>query len=319
MFPHPPVRLVAIAVAGALALTGCGGDSASSGTPAAATRTITDATGAQLTVPTQPKNVVALAETDLDAAIALGVTPVGASKSRQGDSVAGYLAGKVPGVKLVGEITEPDPEAIAALNPKPDLILYGHFLPPDPAQLKDLNAIAPTVVTSLVADDWKKSLKGVADALNLEAKGTEVLASYDKQLGEVKTAVAPRASAKVSLVRWNPQGPSYLQKQHFASTVVAELGLARPAGQLTEGTGPSQPVSLEKLDVLDGDYLFLGTLNNDGVAALAQAEKNPAWNKLAVVAGKKVVTVDGVPWTSRGGPVAAGIVLDDVRKALTAG
>jgi iron complex transport system substrate-binding protein len=279
-------------------------------------REITDASGAKVKVPANPKNVVALAETDLDAAIALGVTPIGASKSRQGDSVAGYLSSKVPNVKLVGEIVEPDIEAIAALNPKPDVILYGHFIDPDPAQIADLNAIAPTVITSVVTDDWKASLKGVANALNLSAKADEVLKDYDKKVKETKDALGANASASVSLVRWNPQGPSYLQKQHFASTIVNELGLKRPQAQQTEGTGPSEPVSLEKLDVLDGDWLFLGTLNADGASALAQAEQNPTWTQLKAVKDKHVVTVDGVPWTSRGGPIAAGLVLDDIRKAL---
>ncbi|GAA3883389.1 amonabactin ABC transporter substrate-binding protein [Saccharothrix violaceirubra] len=317
-------RLLGAALIGALALTACGSGgetTTSSSAPSSAAqdtgpRTITDATGAKVTVPANPKNVVALAETDLDAAIALGVTPIGASKSRQGDSVAGYLSAKVPNVKLVGEIVEPDIEAIAALDPKPDVILYGHFIEPDPAQLADLNAIAPTVVTSIVSDDWKTSLKGVANALNLSAKADEVLKDYDKKVEETKKALGANASAEVSLVRWNPQGPSYLQKQHFASTVVSELGLKRPQVQQTDGTGPSEAVSLEKLDVLDADWIFLGTLNSDGAAALAQAEQNPTWTKLKAVGAKHVVTVDGVPWTSRGGPIAAGVVLDDIRKAL---
>ncbi|HEX5740327.1 MAG TPA: iron-siderophore ABC transporter substrate-binding protein [Pilimelia sp.] len=312
-----PARLAALTLVGALALAGCGSEAADA--PAAAqSRTITDATGAQIKVPARPTNVVALAETDLDAAVALGVTPVGASKSRQGDSVAGYLKDKVPGVTVVGEIIKPNVEAIAALNPKPDLILYGHFVTPDPKQLDDLRAIAPTVVTSLVADDWKKSLRGVADALNLAAKADEVLAAYDRKLAEVKKALGGNGDATVSLVRWNPQGPSYLQKQHFASTIVAELGLRRPQGQLTDGTGPSEAVSAEKYDLLDADWMFLGTLNNDGAAALAQAAKNPLWNKLKVTRAARVVAVDGVPWTSRGGPVAAGIVLDDIRRHLGA-
>ncbi|CCH30007.1 iron-siderophore ABC transporter substrate-binding protein [Actinosynnema sp. NPDC047251] len=315
-------KLFAAVALAALSLTACGGGGSTdtgSSSPAAAEqgpRTITDATGAQLTVPAKPKNVVALAETDLDAAIALGVTPIGASKSRQGDSVAGYLASKVPGIKLVGEIVEPDLDAIAALDPKPDIILYGHFIEPDPAQIADLNAIAPTVVTSLVKDDWKASLKGVANALNLSAKADEVLKDHDKKVADTKGALGANATAEVSLVRWNPQGPTYLQKQHFASTVVGELGLKRPQAQQTDGTGPSDPVSLEKLDVLDADWLFLGTLNADGAGALKQAEANPTWTQLKAVQAKHVVTVDGVPWTSRGGPVAAGVVLDDIRKAL---
>ncbi|MBW4716877.1 ABC transporter substrate-binding protein [Saccharothrix obliqua] len=314
-------KLFAAVALATLTLTACGGGGTDTGTTSSAAegpRTITDATGAQVTLPAQPKNVVALAETDLDAAIALGVTPIGASKSRQGDSVAGYLAAEVPGVKLVGEIVEPNLEAIAALDPKPDVILYGHFIEPDPAQIADLNAIAPTVVTSLVKDDWKASLKGVANALNLSAKADEVIRDYDRKVKDTKDSLGANANAEVSLVRWNPQGPTYLQQQHFASTIVADLGLKRPRAQQTEGTGPSDPVSLEKLDVLDADWLFLGTLNADGASALEQAEANPTWTQLKAVRAKHVVTVDGVPWTSRGGPVAAGIVLDDIRKALGA-
>lgn len=314
--------LVAVGLVAALGLTACGDTTSAPPAPSAVdsgTRTITDASGARVTIPAKPRNVVTLAETDLDAAVALGVKPIGAGKSRQGDSVAGYLADRVAGVTLVGEITEPDLEAIATLNPRPDVILYGHFIDPDPKQIADLNAIAPTVITSMVKDDWRASLKGVADALNLTDKADALLAEYTTAVSTTRAALGANADAEVSLARWAAQGPSYLRQQHFASLIVSELGLRRPAAQMTEGTGPSQPVSMEKLDVLDADWLFLGTLNQDGSSALAEAGKNPAWSTLRVVKAGKVVPVDGVPWTSRGGPVAARIVLDDIRKAMSAG
>lgn len=72
----------------ALALTACGSSEASDGaagpdsSSAAKTNQVTDATGTSVKVPAAPERVVALSEMDLDAALALGVKPVGLTAGR---------------------------------------------------------------------------------------------------------------------------------------------------------------------------------------------------------------------------------------------
>src|SRR5882757_8533351 len=87
----------AAVMTGALLLTACGSDDDSSvaaDSSTSATRTITDAQGRKVKVPAEPQKVVALSEPTLDAALALGIEPVGATAGRGQTGVSTYLAGK---------------------------------------------------------------------------------------------------------------------------------------------------------------------------------------------------------------------------------
>lgn len=300
--------------AAALALTACGPGAAQEKAPAAETRTVTDASGERIRVPAAPKRVVALTETDADAAIALGVTPVGMVNGRFAKEIPAYLKEKMPDAKVVGDIQAPKLDAVA--KARPDVILAG-FLK-DENVLAQLKKITPaTVLTQKVTDDWKTTLRSVADVLNRGDKVDEVLDAYDERVAEVKAELGGNAGSEVSITRWNPTGPSYMLSGSFASLVVKDLGLTRPKAQLSpEGVSPSDPLSLENLKMLDGDWMFLGTLNPDAEAALAEAKKVDAFKNLGVVKAGKVVNVDGAIWTSRGGPAAAEMIISDVEKAL---
>ena len=52
-------------------------------------------------------------------------------------------------------------------------------------------------------------------------------------------------------------------------------------------------------------------------AALARAVETPGFTALAAYQNDRIVPVDGTVWTSAGGPLAAGLVLDDIERALT--
>ncbi len=66
-----------------------------------------------------PQRVVTLEPLELDTAVAVGITPVGTAVANMVNGVPSYLG--VEGVASVGTVSEPDLEAIAALQP--DLIL----------------------------------------------------------------------------------------------------------------------------------------------------------------------------------------------------
>ncbi|WP_026341239.1 ABC transporter substrate-binding protein [Actinomadura atramentaria] len=298
----------------ALSLTACGGDDSDSGS-GGATRDVVDATGATVKVPVHPKRVVTLTETDLDSALALGVQPVGVTNGRFAKDVPGYLKAKLTGqYKVVGDLNTPVLEKVAEV--KPDLILAG-FLP-DKKVIDQLKKITPaTVLSTKMTEDWKATLTRIADVLNVPDKGKAVIADYDKRVADAKGEFGDKAGKKISIVRWNATGPSYMLKDAFSSLVVRDLGFERPQGQLTPaGFSPSDALSLENLKVLDGDYMMLGTLNPDAAAALKEAEKIAAFKDLPVVRAGHVINVDGAIWTSRGGPAAAATVIDDVEKGL---
>lgn len=305
--------LPAVALALALGVAGCGG----SGEAAKASgpeRTITDATGTKVKVSEHPKRVVTLSELDLDVALSLDVKPVGAISGRGQKTPSRYLAKRAAGIPIVGSVTGPQMQKV--IEQRPDVILAGQVR--DAQVLSQLRKVAPTVVTFKLGEDWKSALKRTAGALNRGGKAKRVLAHYDRRVKDVKAKLGDNADAEVSVVRWSPQNPSIIKQGLFASDVLKDLGLRRPPSQAKQGPPHGVPVSLENIDRLDGDWMFLGTLTEDGpdVRNLKKVEKTAAFKDLTAVQKGHVVAVDGSQWTSLGGPQAALGVLDDVRKAL---
>lgn len=294
------------------------GESAPAETDAAETRTIVDAQARSVAVPVAPQRVVVLSEPDLDSALALDVIPVGTVNGRGQTAPPAYLVEETAEIPAVGSFNAPSLEAIAALEP--DLILIGGVFP-GIADLPDqLTAIAPTVITFALGDDWQSAFLGTADALNRTAEAEAWLADYGDQVAVAQAAFGDDAGATVSIVRWNPDGPVIMAGNSFASRVVQDLGLMRPPSHLAiEGQGHSPTLSLELLEEIEADWLFVGTLNPDGAEAMGAAEANSLYQQLDVVQANRAVAVDGTVWTSLGGPLAALEVVEDVRAALADG
>jgi iron complex transport system substrate-binding protein len=165
--------VIALAVAAALSLAACGGTSdAASENPDGASadtafpRTVEHAMGAT-EIPERPERVVVLDTGELDSALSLGVTPVGAVTTAVSEEFLSYLAEDAEGVEVVGTIAEPNLEAIAALQP--DLILnpavYGQ------EQHDRLAQIAPTLsYKSSTRLFWKQALADLARLTGTEGR-----------------------------------------------------------------------------------------------------------------------------------------------------
>ena len=280
----------------------------------AATREVEDAFGNTVTVPATPERVVTLNEIDLDTALTLGVTPIGTVNGRGQASPPRFLEGKVPSsIKVVGDLDNPNLETLLELEP--DLILTG---PVKPEQLAILNEIAPTVVTFKWAEPWRASMQRTAHVLNKDAEAKAFLNRYEARVAEARENLKDHQGETFSIVRWNPKGPSYMFKDAFSSTVVEDVGLVRPAHQQDPGHTHSMALSLESLELLDADWLVIGTLATSGeaVQALRQAEETPAFRQLSAIQAKRFAAVDGSLWTSLGGPMAALQVIEDVESIV---
>ncbi|SDG92083.1 iron complex transport system substrate-binding protein [Pseudomonas flavescens] len=259
-----------------------------------------------------PKRVVTLGENPLDIALSLGVQPIGSVATRGSTGVSEYLRDKAGDIAIVGSARETNLEAVFAL--RPDLILASTGLSED--QYQKLSRIAPTIVPKgTFFEDWRINVDLYAKALAKEPEGRAAVQAVDQRIGVLKDRVKP--GQVVSVLRWNPQGPFVMSSHLFVGQLLRQLGFASTAiaDSLTEKPH-SDILSLENLSRADGDLLFLGTLNADGDKALAQAKAQPAFSYLKAVRDEKVVSVDGQVWSSGAGPLAAGVILDDVEKAL---
>ncbi|MFF8457519.1 ABC transporter substrate-binding protein [Streptomyces albidoflavus] len=321
--PRRTVSTLAAATAALLLVTGCGSDTGAKeakGSAAGekggseATRTVKDATGRAVEIPAEPKRIVTLTQEDLDAVLALGIEPVGITNGQGMDEPPAYLADQVEGVEVVGNLLQPVMDKVVAA--KPDLILAGDMQ--DEQVLKQLREITPaTLVTMAPTDDWKLTLRGIGNAVNKLDDANKVIADHEAEAKAAGEKLGKAKGAEVSIVRWNPDGPSWMENKQFASGIALEMGLKRPKAQDKDGNAHTPSLSLEKIDEIDGDWLFLSTITSDGEKALKDVQTKPAYKELDAVRNKHVATVNGSVWSTRGGPLAAGVVVDDIVKALS--
>lgn len=312
-------------------LAGCGVLASGGSTENAAERVVKDIDDAEVRVPDNPSRVVALSEPTLDAALALGVTPVGTVSGRGQNSVPGYLADKAKDIPLVGGIGDLDYEKISSLEP--DLIIVdGTSVNNRPDVLEILRQIAPLVFCGYAGGPWELNFDTTARALNLEAKGEEVKSAFRDKVSKGRAQLAPTYGDKTfSIVRWQGSGPSLILKELPAGQVLEGLGLKRPQSQDREGRGHSDPVSLENLSTIDADYMFFGTLggasqanphsdstsDREGAAqALETAEETSGFTDLSAYKNHHIITVDGSRWTSTGGPLLLNGIVDDILAEL---
>ncbi|GAA2416220.1 iron-siderophore ABC transporter substrate-binding protein [Streptomyces glaucosporus] len=313
-FPLPRIgRLLQAALASSLVigLSACGGSDSGSGGESGdgkgtqAERSVETAYGT-VKVPSDPKRVVALGDTSLDTALYLGVEPVGTSSARGADTVPGYLGDKANSVPLVATVQEPNIEAI--LKAEPDLILASPRI--EKSQYEALRAVAPTVVPK--NENWKQPAETYAEALGEKA-------AFDKKLGALLDRAADAAGGNdpgsAVVVRWMPAGPIVMNAANMPSGLLKEAGATLMPIAEDLKAPHSDPLSLENLDEIDADRVFVATLNAEGEKALEAAGKQKSFTRLKAVRDDRVSGVDGQVWSSSSGPYAMEKVVEDIEAA----
>lgn len=297
-----------------LALTGCGTSAASSGTTDSAktpeTRIVKHIMG-ESRVPTSPKRIVVLTNEGTEAVLALGIKPVGAVKSWNGNPWYEHIKNDMEGVQVVGDEQQPNLEAIAAL--KPDLIL-GNKMRQEKIYTQ-LSAIAPTVFTETLRGEWKNNFTVYADALNKVTEGQKVIGNFDKRIADFKQQAGDKLSTQVSIVRFMPGKTRIYYSQTFSGIILKELGFARPQSQTKDAF--ADDVTKERIPEMDGDILFYFTWETgNGDASKAEQEwiNDPLWKNLSVVKNNRVYKVNDDIWNTAGGVIAANLFLDDLGK-----
>ncbi len=288
--------------------------------PAAESRTITDAMGREVTFPADPQRIVVLSEIDLDTLVALGIIPVGAPNGRGQTTLPSYLLPQIEGqTTSIGGLGEPNLETIVTLEP--DLIVYSDPYGELAERIPELEQIAPVVVPYVDNGDWhwKTVFQAIADVMGKTAEAEAWMQAYDERTAALSAQVTDELRP-VSIVRWMADGPRILLSNAFSSQVLSDVGFIRPEYQLElAGSHPvhTDAISMEQVQLVDAGIIFAGGLNPEGDAAMKEALENPLVQALSAVQAGRLFLVDGLAWSSTGGPTAAMQVLQDVENALS--
>ncbi|WNI26925.1 iron-siderophore ABC transporter substrate-binding protein [Streptomyces sp. ITFR-16] len=312
--------LGSLALTAALALSGCGSSDSSgkgSGGASGGTHTVSTAMG-DVEVPDAPKRVVVLDTAELDSALTLGVKPVGATHADVKSGFLDYLPkDRVAGIKDVGAMLTPNLESIAALDP--DLILTSKVRHGD--KYAELAKIAPTVMTESTGYPWKENFRVHADALGKKAEAKAVTDAYAAHVADVTKALGGKekaAATEVGVVRFIEGADIRIYgKQNYIGTVLADVGLGRPAITDKAKDGFSYDVSPERIDLADADVLFHSTYGDPVKAKETRTTGSGLWKNMSAVKSGRVFAVDDQLWIQGIGYTAADRILDELVADLT--
>ena len=261
-------------------------------------------------VPNNPQRIIAASESTLEAALILGLKPIGTTTySQQSD----YLRERFESTASVGM----DSRLLSLekiLTIKPDLILatddYG-----EQQELYDrLSQIAPTVIGKWWDGKnirWKECFKLFAQAFGKTSEAEEIVNAYNQRIAELQQQMGDRLpNTVISIIAIRPDRIRLFGKTKLiSSTILEDIGFPRPLSQ-EEG----MDISLESIGDADGDIIFL--MVPDPEAQLYQQVMNhPLWKQLNAVQAGKVYQVENSYWGGSG-YIAANLVLDDLFKYL---
>ncbi|WP_109524829.1 ABC transporter substrate-binding protein [Nocardia aurea] len=278
-------------------------------------RTVKHAMG-ETVIPAQPKRVVALDQSFVDAVLTLetpvvGYTTYRSIESKLPDYLGAVAAAHGKEATPVGTLEEPSLEKIAAL--KPDLIVSAKVR--HEALYGKLAKIAPTVFSETTGAIWKENLRLVGQALGKEQLADAKLKEYEDRADKIGGAIKEKQGGKlpaISIVRFagEPTVRLYVEKS-YSGLVMKDVGFPRPEGQPTTEDSIVVDVSQERIADLDAEHIFVATYpdpSSDGPKA--KFVNNPLWGRLK---GAKHEVSDQT-WMTAVGIQGAHAMLDDVAK-----
>lgn len=278
-------------------------------------RTVTTPAG-PVSVPESPSRVVVLGSAELDSALTLGLTPVGAARPELDTTLPRYFPRQwLESVTDVGPIGSPDLTAIARLHP--DLILGNRT--DDGNHYTRLTEIAPTVLTATTGVSWKQDFQVHAQALNRQSFADATTAAYSDHVRQFVNALGGSGSTRkqqIGLLRFvQDEDPRAYATQSFLGALLADAQLGRPAAQNVAAF--DVPVAgTADLGAADGTVLFWSTYGDAAKAGTQDFTGSSAWQRLGAVKAHRAFQVADELWFVGIGYFAANLILAQLQRFL---
>ncbi|MEK3887881.1 iron-hydroxamate ABC transporter substrate-binding protein [Bacillus sp. FSL K6-3431] len=277
-------------------------------------RTITDVMGHEVTIPANPKRVIAsYLEDNL---VALGIKPVAQWGINDGAGVQNYLQDYL---KEVPSIPSELPfEVVASFTP--DLIIMGSAHAVEGSKYEQYNKIAPTyVVEEENNGDWREQLLTMGGIFGKTSEAKKVLKEYEMKAAESKKLIQDYVGSESAAAIWLVNNTFYIVSENVSSGTVlyGDLGLSTPSVVKeisSTATGNWSEVSLERLAELDADHLFL--INSDKGNG-AEMLKDPLWKNIPAVQNGQIYEYGSDTSWLYAGVIANTQIIDGVVESLT--
>ncbi|MEV0970380.1 ABC transporter substrate-binding protein [Microtetraspora glauca] len=264
-------------------------------------------------VKAQPKRVVALDQSFVDAVLTLDTEVIGFTMYRSmGEELPDYLkpvAANAANAVTVGTLEAPSLEKIAAL--KPDLIVSAKVR--HEALYDKLSAIAPTVFSETTGAIWKENLRLMGKALGKEDLAEQRITAYQERAAKIGGEIKEKNGGTlptISIARFagEPTVRLYVENS-YSGVVLKDVGFPRPEGQPTVTDTIMVAISEERIADLDADHIFVSSYEDPSVASTQKKfVANPLWGKLK---GEKH-DVNDQTWMTAVGMQGAHVMLDDL-------
>jgi iron complex transport system substrate-binding protein len=265
-------------------------------------------------VPQNPQRVVTIFHGTLGNALSFGVKPIASSILDIQYPFPAYLKNQVDGIEKVGSQNAPSLERILML--KPDLILVWQNIK---AIYPLLAKISPTVIVPWRGSSaWREHLEFIAKTLGKEQESQQAWKQYYQRVDQLKLALNNRYQDKeISVVSPSSSFGFFIQaKNSFAGSILNDIGLHRPKLQdIDTSSGYITFSSEEKLEMIDGDILFMLALTDKDKQFSEEILNRPLGRRLKAIKQKHVYFVDGLTWNGSN-LLAANAILDDLEKYL---
>ncbi len=299
--PRPSTKPIAVSIASATAPYARFGTDAA---PGAFPRVVRHAMG-ETRIEREPVRVVTLDTGELDTAVELRIKPVGTVDYGADGLPAYFKPAEIEGVEVVGNIQQPNLEAITRL--RPDVILSSKLR--HEALYGQLSQIAPTVFAERVGVTWKQNFDLFAQALGREAQAERTRARYAQRAAELNRAL-PLPRPSVSVVRVMAANVRLYQRANFLGVLLTDLGFPRPESQNVDDFAAE--IGLEQLEQASADVVVVAVfdvLKNTNTDAVLSS---PVWKQLPAVQAGRVHRVDDQTWLGGIGYHAAFTVMDQL-------
>ncbi|EID55491.1 ABC transporter substrate-binding protein [Saccharomonospora xinjiangensis] len=249
-------------------------------------RTVSHAMG-ETAIDTRPETVAALDSSFVDAALALETKVVAYTKYPASDTPPDYLGddvGFLSDARVVGDLASPDVEALYDIAP--DLVVSAKVR--HESIYNELSNVAPTVFSETTGATWKDNIRLLAEALGKEDLAERKIADYERRAEAIGKAIEEKEGGMptYSLVRFVEGEPTVrlYTPESFPGIVASDVGLRRPEGQPSGGSGIAVELSQEQIGQLDADHIWVSSYVDDTQKAenpRSAFESNPLWDTLS--------------------------------------